>query len=243
MLKNKNELNIENNMAADADAKTYLLLDLEGCEETLCDFFTENVLSEAHSLAEIDSNVVELKNLRTEYKRVHRQLKPLIEDYDTSTKPAYDATCEKISAYVIDAKAEKKNRSDALQEQEMKDKKSAEDAQLLQEQKKHKERTEQEDRISDIKNKEIKEKTTQIKAMCSSVQTLKDDEVLDLKSNLNNIDQELRELRDMRDKFENLISNFIKKEDIIKDLAAEYKKASTAAAKYKDDLKTEIKKR
>ena len=115
VLKTRSVVDIENNMATtDADTKTYLLLDLEGCEEAICDFFTEIFLSEAHSLAKIDSNVVELKNLRTEYKRIHRQLKPLIEDYDTSTKPTYDATCENISANVIDDKAEKKTRSDAL---------------------------------------------------------------------------------------------------------------------------------
>ena len=47
-----------------------------------------------------------------------------------------------------------------------------------------------------------------------------------MKSNLKAIDQELRDLRDMRDKFEVVISEFVNKEAIIKDLSEKYKTIS-----------------
>ena len=123
------------------------------------------------------------------------------------------------------------------------DRKSAADAQTEKELKLQKEKTKQEDQICDIKNKEIKEKIKQIESLYTSVEDIGDDEVLDLKSNLSSIDQELRDLRDMRDKFENLIKDFSNKEDTMRKLAADYKKTSDGAVKYKENLKSEIKKR
>ena len=242
---NRNEaLTEEDKMteAAATEARACLLQAEEGCDEAISDFFDENSLAEAYSFEEIDSNVVEIKNLRTEYKRLHRQLKSVIDDYETSMKPKYDEICEKITKYIKDAKAEKNIRSNELHQQATNDRKLATDEQFETEQKAQKERIEQEDRICEIKNKEIEEKINHIKSLYSSVDTLEDDEVLDLKINLTSIDQELRDLRDMRDRFEKLISDYVKKEEIIRNLAAEYKKTNDAAVKYKEDLKAEIKK-
>ena len=206
-------------------------------------FFAENKLPDACSQEEIDENVSEIKDLRKNYKRVHRGLKEIATDYNAEFKPKYDKVCQRMSDYIIEAKVEKKTRSDNLEEQRIIDKEKEMETRRLQEEAILKEKVEQEERICDIKIKEINEKIAQIKGMYSSMTSLEDDEVLDLKSNLNNIDRELRDLRDMRDKFESLISLFIHKEKIMKDLAKSYKEVNEAAVKHKEELKTEIKNR
>ena len=81
---NREEAVTEARMADDDEVdNTALKQTEEGCKEALSDFFEENKLAEAYNLEEIDNNVVELKDLRTEYKRVHRQLKVVTPEYDT----------------------------------------------------------------------------------------------------------------------------------------------------------------
>ena len=225
------------------DNNAAILQTEEGCKEALSDFFEENKLADAYDLDEIDTNVAELKELRIEYKRVHRQLKVEIPDYDRDLKPGYDEWCLKISEYIKNAKTEKRYRSEKVEAQLAKDKEMEKKEKEDKEEKARQEKMKQEARICGIKVKEIDEKIKQIKTLCTAVDFLEDDEVLDLKSNSKAIDQELRDLRDMRDKFEVVISEFVNKEAIIKDLSEKYKTISAAAVKYKEDLKKEIKKR
>ena len=225
------------------DNNAAILQTEEGCKEALSDFFEENKLADAYNLEEIDNNVAELKELRIEYKRVHRQLKVVITEYDRDLKPAYDELCLKISEYIKNAKTEKRTRSEKVEAELVKHKEKEKKEKEDKEEKAKQEKVKQEARICGIKVKEIDEKVKQIKTLCTAVDFLEDDEVLDLKSNLKAIDQELRDLRDMRDKFEVVISEFVNKEAIIKDLSEKYKTISAAAVKYKEDLKKEIKKR
>ena len=103
--------------AAVTNNVTYLIQAEEVCDEAISDFFAENVLTDAYSFEEIDSNVVEIKDLRTEYKRLHRQLKVAVEDYETGgLKPKYDEICQKVTDYIKNAKLEKKTRADRMNE-------------------------------------------------------------------------------------------------------------------------------
>ena len=142
----------------DKQASTHILQTEESCEEAISDFFEENSLADAYTLEEINSNVIEIKNLRTEYKRLHRQLKPLVEEYDTNMKPKYDEICEKITNYIKDSKIEKRNRIDKLQQQETVDRKLAADACTEKELKLQKEKTKQEDQICGIKTRNLKKR-------------------------------------------------------------------------------------
>ena len=79
--------------------------------------------------------------------------------------------------------------------------------------------------------------------MCLS-DSCEDDKILELKSNLNNIDKEVRDLRDkIQDKFENLISGFDDKEIIMQDVANNYTTINNKIIKYKEKIKQEVKKR
>ena len=93
----------------EGDSSAALLQAEEGCKEALVDFFEENLLTDAYDLDEIDSYVTEVKELRTEYKRLHRQLKVCIPEYDRKMKPEYDAQCQKMSEYIMAAKAQKRS--------------------------------------------------------------------------------------------------------------------------------------
>ena len=90
---------------------------------------------------------------------------------------------------------------------------------------------------------EIDDKIKQIESNCKNVDMIGDDEIIETKNNIKVLDDELRDLRDMRDKFETYISDFIDKDKLIKDLAEKYKTINDAVMKHKDKLKTEIKKR
>ena len=87
---------------------TPLLQAEEGIFEEISDFLEENRLPEAFGIDEIDENVGEIKELRKEFKRVHRQLKSHLENYGTELKENYDDHCKKITDYITRQKRNRK---------------------------------------------------------------------------------------------------------------------------------------
>ena len=90
---------------------------------------------------------------------------------------------------------------------------------------------------------EINEKRRYIENLCASSDSCEDDDILELQSNLNNIDKEFRDLRDIRDKFENLISGFDDKEIIMQDVVNKYATINNKIITYNEKIKQEVKKR
>ena len=220
-----------------------LLENEEEIQDEISEFLSENQAADALSVEEIDENISEIKDLRKVFKRVHRQMKYVFENYENEHKIRLENNLERITYYLANAKIEKKNRFQNLETQKLLEKN--EERQLLEEKKiaAKDARAAEEGRISDIKYKEINEKIIRIEKLCELTDCLEDDEVLDLKCNLSNIDTELRDLRNMCDKFENLVSKFFKREYIMKDLAAKYSVINETVLKYKNKLKDEVKKR
>ena len=212
--------------------------------EEITEFLEENKSEDALNIEDIDENVLEIKELRKVFKRVHREMKTDIAEYENKLKPRLDEQLANISDYLANAKAVKKTRLNSAEQQKIWDQDV--EKRILHEKEVTGKRlkVEQEKRITDIKNKEINEKITQIEKLCDDgVDGKKDDEVLNLKSNLSNIDKELRDLRDMRDKFENLSTRFEERESIIKELAGKFSKISDIVVKYKERVKAEVQKR
>ena len=221
----------------------YIVNNEEDCYDEICTFFEENKVKEAISLDEIDSSVAEIKDLRRVFKRAHRELKSKLSDYDRLYKMKNDKCCTEITEYIKKAKEEKKKRIDDKDKEQARKAKDEEKIQKDIKETADKKKKLQEKRIIEIKEKEIAEKISHIKTLCKAADKVEDDEILELKSNLADLDKELRDLRDMRDKFESFISEFGDKETIIARLANEYKAINESVVKYKETLKSEIKKR
>ena len=146
--------------------------------EEINEFFEENLLDEALSIPEIDNNLFEVKELRRIFKRVHRQMKNIGDDYEKNYENKLDELM-KIWKYLCDAKIEKGSRLDNYKMKNNENKKEEE---------KQRKRIDEDNHISGIKLTEINEKITYIGNLCASSDSC-EDEILELKSSLNNIDK------------------------------------------------------
>ena len=226
--------------------------------EEIEEFLMENVPSDAVNIEEIDEYISEIKELRRVFKRVHREMRTDIPEYNNVFALRLDSHINKMAEFIIEAKNEKKSRIDNEIKQKFWVEENAKRIVNEKAEAKYKLKVEQETRIIAIKNSEVQEKIAQIEKQCEikeddknkndedkrkGVQSIQDEELLNLKSNLSNIDKDLKDLRNMRDRFENIVSGFEKREEIIEQLSKEISKISNIVSNYKEKLKIEVERR
>ena len=216
------------------DTKSITNSEIEYYEE-IDEFLKENLLRDAFSIEDINNNLSEIKELRRVYKRIHREIKYVLTEYNENFEARLVNHLEKISDYIADANIEKKRRLAEVEAKESFERREEKRMEMERNNKKEK-KLEQDKAISEVKIKEINEKIKYIENCCISMTSCHDDEILDLKSNLHLIDKELSELKEMKEKLENFISEFDNKQKIIIDLTNEYSNLKKRVIEYKDNL-------
>ena len=247
-----NREKLQESMANVEDHSKIVITNEEEIYEEIDEFLVENAPGEAASIDDINDALNDIKELRRIFKRAHREMK-WVDEYDAQYKPRLDEQLKKITDYLVSAKSEKKKRLE--QSENMKLNAVTAEKQLLEEKEAtdKKIKVEEEQRIAVIKMTEIDEKISQIEKFCSeiefesendkTIENAADSEVLAFKDNFSSVDCMIADIREMRDNFETLVSSFVQRESVIKNLSDKYAKVGEIVSQYKAKVRSELQKR
>ena len=90
--------------SATKDIKDKLLLDIDTISDEIEDFISEHdIIADLLSVEDIDRNIEEMNALRSSFRRKHKELKTLVDDYEESYLPSYNDSITQIKDYITKA--------------------------------------------------------------------------------------------------------------------------------------------